>query len=208
MQIIILADREQKTELLSKYKNENVSIEFLNDYPQLSSYKNAGALFILNNKINISEVKSFTTQPVFIHSVVSTLGDLNFPVNVSRINAWPTFLQRELWEVSTKDEVMVKNVFESIGWKYMVVPDEPGFIAARIIAMIINEAYFAFEDGVSSKEEIDVAMQLGTNYPYGPFEWAQRIGVHNIYDLLKKLNANSNRYAVAQAMENELVNIK
>ena len=82
------------------------------------------------------------------------------------------------------------------------------FIADKIIAMIINEAFFAFGDNVSSKDEIDVAMKLGTNYPYGPFEWAQKIGLDNIYNLLKKLNENSNRYAIAPAIENELINIK
>ena len=49
-------------------------------------------------------------------------------------------------------------------------PDIPGFISARVVSMIINEAYFALEEEVSSKEEIDTAMKLGTNYPYGPFD--------------------------------------
>ncbi|MEP6596236.1 MAG: 3-hydroxyacyl-CoA dehydrogenase family protein [Ginsengibacter sp.] len=208
MKIIVWADNEQKAVLLSKNRNENVIIEFANDYFELSSYENADALFILHNDVNLNEFQSFTLQPVFIHSVLLTLRDLNLPGNISRINAWPTFLQRELWEVSTKDEAMVKNVLEAIGWKYLIVPDEPGFVAARIIAMIINEAYFAFGDNVSSKDQIDVAMRLGTNYPYGPFEWAAKIGVYNIYQLLKKLNETSNRYVVAPSMENELVNIK
>ncbi len=208
MQIIVLADNEQKVVLLSKDKNENVIIEFVNDYSDLLSYKTADALFILRNEININELQSFISQPVFIHSVVSTLSDLKLPENISRINAWPTFLQRELWEVATKDEAMVKNIFEGIGWKYIIVPDERGFVAARIIAMIINEAYFTLGDDVSSKDEIDVAMQLGTNYPYGPFEWAVKIGLYNIYNLLKKLNETNNRYVVAPSMEKELVNIK
>ena len=49
-------------------------------------------------------------------------------------------------------------------------------------------------------------MKLGTNYPYGPFEWAQKIGLSNIYKLLKALNKDSKRYYVAPAMEKELVN--
>ena len=47
------------------------------------------------------------------------------------------------------------------------VPDEPGFIAARIIAMIINEAYYAKGEQVSSKADIDIAMKLGTTIPWG-----------------------------------------
>ena len=56
----------------------------------------------------------------------------------------------------------------------------PGFITARVIAMIINEAFFALQENVSSKEEIDTAMRLGTNYPYGPFEWTKLIGIDKI----------------------------
>jgi 3-hydroxybutyryl-CoA dehydrogenase len=204
MQIVVLADDQQKSELLLKNKSENVIIEFVNNYTLLSSYKHAHALFILQNEINIDELKSFTEQPVFINSVIKTLSDLNLSANISRLNAWPTFLQRDLWEIATKDVTLVKNIFEAIGWKYFITPDEPGFIAARIIAMIINEAYFAFEDGVSSKDEIDIAMQAGTNYPYGPFKWAQKIGLNNIYNLLKRLNKNSKRYDIATSLQNEI----
>ena len=206
MQLFVLANGKQKATLLSKNNNENVHFKFVKDQHELSSHKKADAIFVLDDNININLIQSLTTQPVFIHSVISTLSDLNLPDNISRINAWPTFLQNDIWEIATKEENIVKNVFEKLGWKYIVIPDEPGLIAARIIAMIINEAYFTYGDGVSSKEEIDVAMKLGTNYPYGPFEWAQKIGLTNIYKLLKALNKNSKRYSVAPAMEKELVN--
>lgn len=48
-----------------------------------------------------------------------------------------------------------------------------GFIFPRTIVQIINEAYFALEEGVASREDIDRAMKYGVNYPKGPFEWAQ-----------------------------------
>jgi 3-hydroxybutyryl-CoA dehydrogenase len=206
MHIVILADDQQKSELLLKNKSKNVTIKFVNNYTLLSSYTNADALFILQNEINIDELRSFALQPVFIHSVVSTLSDLNLSANISRLNAWPTFLQRDIWEIATKDETFVQSIFEKIGWKYCITPDEPGFIAARIIAMIINEAYFALEDGVSGKDEIDIAMQAGTNYPYGPFKWAQKIGLSNVYNLLKKLNKNNKRYDISRSLQNELAN--
>ena len=85
------------------------------------------------------------------------------------------------------------------------VPDEPGFITARVIAMIINEAWFALEEGVSTKEEIDTAMKLGTNYPYGPFEWGNQIGLKNIYTLLDKLNTDNPRYRPAELMKKQVI---
>lgn len=48
-----------------------------------------------------------------------------------------------------------------------------GFIFPRTIVQIINEAYFALEEGVATKEDIDRAMKFGVNYPKGPFEWAK-----------------------------------
>ncbi len=65
----------------------------------------------------------------------------------------------------------------------------------------INEAWFALEENVSSKEEIDVAMKLGTNYPYGPFEWASLIGIEKIFELLQKLSTYDKRYLPATLLK-------
>ncbi len=46
-----------------------------------------------------------------------------------------------------------------------------GFIFPRTIVQIINEACFALEEEVASREDIDRAMKFGVNYPKGPFEW-------------------------------------
>ena len=204
MQIIVLCGQEQKAELLSKQKSQNVSIHFLNDCDDLTNYQNPDAFFILKNAMTFLKTHSINKQPVFINSVIETLDDLNLSGNISRLNGWPTFLQRDTWEIATRDQVLVKKIFETIGWKYLIVPDEPGLIAARIVAMIINEAYFALQDDVSSKDQIDLAMKLGTNYPYGPFEWSEKIGLHNIHNLLTKLNKTDPRYHLAAIIEKEV----
>ncbi|MEB3059486.1 3-hydroxyacyl-CoA dehydrogenase family protein, partial [Parvimonas sp. D9] len=82
-----------------------------------------------------------------------------------------------VWEIVPAKEVSVTTqVLEAMGFAYQFVPDVPGMVAARVIAMIINEAFFALGDGISSKHDIDTVMKLGTNYPYGPFEWCNLIG--------------------------------
>lgn len=48
-----------------------------------------------------------------------------------------------------------------------------GFIFPRTVVQIINEAYFALEEGVATKEDINRAMKFGVNYPKGPFEWSE-----------------------------------
>lgn len=48
-------------------------------------------------------------------------------------------------------------------------------------------------------------MKLGTNYPYGPFEWACKIGLQNIYNLLKALRQRNERYDIALSITEELI---
>ena len=96
-------------------------------------------------------------------------------------------------EHKQKAEAVFSFFNKRIEW----LPDEPGFITARVVCMIINEAYMALEESVSTKEEINTAMKLGTNYPYGPFEWAEKIGVQNVARLLQKLSEKQARYKPA-----------
>ncbi len=201
MHIVVFADDAQKKILLLKKVTANVTFEFLSDRLPEISYAKADVLFLLKDDLNINEIKIITSIPVFINSVILTLQDL--PDNIHRVNAWPAFLERNMWEIATKNVQMIKQVFESIGWQYIITPDKPGFIAARVISMIINEAYFAYEEQISSKEEIDLAMCLGTNYPFGPFEWATKIGLNNILKLLEALGEHDDRYLVSAVLKQE-----
>lgn len=143
--------------------------------------------------------------PFFINSVEfdsSVIGN-----KFIRINAWPGFLKRAITEIAITDgtqEKMVSELFDELKWKYQLAPDIPGMISARIIASIINEAYFTFGDGTSSKEEIDIAMKLGTSYPMGPFEWADYIGLDKIGTLLYEMYKHDKRYKPAPALESAL----
>jgi len=92
-----------------------------------------------------------------------------------------------------------------LGWRYQLVPDITGMISSRIISTIINEAYYTLGAGVSSRNEIDIAMKLGTNYPYGPFEWSQKIGLKRIYELLNQLSKEKKLYEVATLLTNEFI---
>ena len=142
-------------------------------------------------------------RPVIINSVTKTLQQVQAPANVLRINGWNGFLQRQVWEVAGILDEKTSAVFNALNKKISPVKDEPGLIAARIIAMIINEAYFALGDNVSSKDDINTAMKLGTNYPYGPFEWAAIIGLPGILTLLQQLAVTDDRYRPATLLLTE-----
>jgi 3-hydroxybutyryl-CoA dehydrogenase len=79
--------------------------------------------------------------------------------------------------------------FRQVGLEPVVVPDGPGLVFPRILCMIINEAAFALMEGVASTEDIDTAMKLGTNYPLGPLEWADRIGLDQVLGVVEGLQA-------------------
>ncbi len=73
-----------------------------------------------------------------------------------------------------------------------------GFIFPRTIVQIINEACFALEEGVATKEDIDRAMKFGVNYPKGPFEWLNGREVYVralLHELLKK--TSDQRYRIS-----------
>lgn len=124
------------------------------------------------------------------------------------ITAWPGFLSSEPLEISVgrlSDRPLVKETLATLGISSTFVPDRPGMVRARILAMIINEAYYALQEGTSTKPEIDLAMKLGTNYPHGPFAWADLIGKDELCGLLDALRSETGdgRYAVAALLREE-----
>ena len=198
--IVVVASDKQWNELTATRPHvEWQRAEHAEDFDQ---YKNADAFFCLQADA-ISTDLGFLKKPVFINSVIATLSELNLPPHVFRINGWAGFLQRPVWEVAGLANEEADLILQSLQVTASFVKDEPGFISARVIAMIINEAYFALEDEVSSKAEIDTAMKLGTNYPLGPFEWALQIGVENVSALLQKLSSTDSRYKPSQLLLKE-----
>ena len=57
----------------------------------------------------------------------------------------------------------------------------------RILAMLINEAADALFLKIATKEDIDLAMTKGVNYPKGLLAWADEIGINNVLNQLKEL---------------------
>jgi 3-hydroxybutyryl-CoA dehydrogenase len=146
---------------------------------------------------HIERLARLLPKPVMVNSVTDILDRLH--PEFIRVNGWPGFLRGKLLEAAA-DENIRKTATELFGEDLVFVKDVPGFVSARIVAMIINEAYFTWEAGTSQKAEIDIAMKLGTGYPYGPFEWASMIGVEKVVELLKRLAESDPLYEVADSL--------
>jgi 3-hydroxybutyryl-CoA dehydrogenase len=202
MQIIVLADVLQKAELSGNMLVKDVT--WVSDAQEFFNYENADAFVDLEfvNENNRKDLLArLFPKPVIINSVINTLEETNS--SFLRINGWNTFLSSSIIEASGNNEDVkqkAEEVFSAFDKKIEWLTDEPGFITARVISMIINEAFIALGEGVSTQEEINTAMKLGTAYPYGPFEWAEKIGVQNIVALLKKLSETQQRYEPSEWM--------
>ncbi|HEX5922901.1 MAG TPA: 3-hydroxyacyl-CoA dehydrogenase NAD-binding domain-containing protein [Baekduia sp.] len=77
--------------------------------------------------------------------------------------------------------------FTALGLPIAWVADAPGLVLGRIIAQVVNECAFALGEGVGSAVDIDDGMRLGMNYPLGPLEWADEIGLDHIVMILDGL---------------------
>jgi len=63
-------------------------------------------------------------------------------------------------------------------------------IVLRIVSMLINEAADALYLNIASKEDLDLAMTKGVNYPKGLLYWADEIGIETIFHTLNNLHMN------------------
>ena len=123
-----------------------------------------------------------------------------------------SILNRDILEVAIsreKDLSVLESTCLELQTKFLLVDDRVGMVTPRVICMIINEAYYTFQEGTASRADIDMGMKLGTNYPFGPFEWCQRIGLRHVYELLEAVyeDTKDERYKICPLMKKEYLNL-
>jgi 3-hydroxybutyryl-CoA dehydrogenase len=120
------------------------------------------------------------------------------------IGLYPTFSEAEGIEISNTrftsgdDFNNLRSTLTELGKEVHHVEDRPGMVNLRVVTLIINEAYQVLQEGTSNREDIDTAMKLGTNYPFGPIEWSERIGLDVVYHVLESMynNFGDDRYRI------------
>ena len=80
-------------------------------------------------------------------------------------------------ETSDETAETVKDVAVKMGKETVLVNEYPGFVTSRISALVGNEAFNMLMEGVGTPEEIDKAIELGLNYPMGPFKLGDLVGL-------------------------------
>lgn len=202
MQIVIKSTPDQQIALASFFSNMDAQLIWINAN---DSIPEADVYFDCCFESDGYAFPLITQQTVFVNAVVQ-FGE-SIPSNCIRFNGWSGFLHESSIEIASSNSIIIDQgvaLLTKLKKKALIAPDQPGMVSARIVAMIINESYFALGEAVSSKKDIDTAMKLGTNYPFGPFEWSEKIGLKNIFLLLEQLYENSARYEIAPALIKEL----
>lgn len=198
MGLVIISNEELKAELLEGGQEAVDGLQWVKDPQEVPAGEGLLLDLLFDNQPGrIEALRQTGATTIIINSVTHTLAQISH--DWVRINGWPGFLSGKLIEAAGTEQKKkeVEVFFSLLGKKTEWLPDQPGFVTARVISMIINEAFFALSEGVSSREEIDTAMKLGTNYPYGPFEWAERIGLEKVHALLATLSKTNRRYQPA-----------
>lgn len=158
----------------------NVNLDLKKDLIQKLDEKLSPEIPIITTSLGITatEVASWTRHP-------------------ERVLGFGTFRpleKRKLLELApglkTSEETLkqAEAFFRSLGKKTTVVQDETGLVFPRVLSLIINEAVFTVMEGTATPGDIDIAMKKGTNYPYGPLEWADQIGLDEVYAVIRGLH--------------------
>ena len=213
MNIYVIGNKHQGKEIRNKIRDD-YSVTLVNN---LGVIPDESELVVFDFSFDdspddIEQYSGLSNIHLFINSTRTSLAELTFfsegPLpNLYGIAGDPTFLERPLMEVAVhkNNSSNAKEFLAQLGLKATLVDDRVGLVTPRIVSMVINEAFYTVLEGTASKEDIDTGMKLGTNYPLGPFEWADKWGIVNIYELLEALYLDSKdeRYKICPLMKQE-----
>lgn len=170
------------------------------------------------DNINFIDEKSGKNIPVFSSTLCMAASEIasfsKYPKRIIGIGLYSTFSKSKLIEIAPSKAADIKiienaeNFLKENGLNFAKVPDRTGLVFPRILAMIINEAAQVYSENIASRDDIDTAMRLGTNYPFGPLEWADKLGIDLVYNILSALQRDfgEDRYRPHPTLK-EMVNL-
>jgi len=217
MKILAKGNSKRSEELKQKLSLLDFEVNFIDENTTfILKDGNFDAIFDLNFDDNgqswFLDYEDLRNTPVFVSAVKNSLAQMvfddkaNIQFPLFGINSIETFLNRNLLEVSmlnASNEQLLKDTLNKLNWDYKLVKDRVGMVTPRLICMIINEACYTLQEGTATMVDIDISMKLGTNYPFGPFEWADKIGIKNVYEILNNLytDTKDERYKICPLLK-------
>lgn len=213
MDILILGDRQRAEELMNRIPRiHQVQHSTKVNDASLPKFNLVFDLDFDSDNHNLQYYSYDRNKVVFVGAVKKQLADAinqshaEVKCHLVGMNTWPTLIDRDLLELTVADKntlPIVERICAELEWKYRIVDDRVGMVTPRLLAMIINEACYTLQEGTATREDIDTAMKLGTNYPHGPLQWADRIGIANVYETLQAIynDTHDERYKVCPLLK-------
>lgn len=215
MNILVIGSRQNEQECREKFGVDHIYTLTTNHADATSGLATADVIFDFTVSDDATYLKTFERPlkaSIFLNTTYTALAEQLHKSKVDSSNLFvgfcglPTFLNRPLLELSLRsrpDEVALKQVCANLKTEFVLVDDRVGFVTPRVICMIINEAYYTVQEGTATREDVDLAMKLGTNYPFGPFEWCEKIGIKNVYKLLSAVyeDTKDERYKICALLK-------
>ena len=124
--------------------------------------------------------------------------NLKYPERAVGLHFFNPIVRMQLVEIVkgnyTSDDVLMNcaELVSRLNKVSILVKDTPGFVVNRLLFAMINEACHMLDQGISRIENIDNAMKLGANFPMGPFELADFIGIDLCRDIIENMDKSSN----------------
>ncbi len=178
--------RIKTTKELSDLKDADYVIEAVFEKMELKK-----EIFGELDKITRPEVVLATnTSSLSITEIAASTGRPDKVVGMHFFNPVPVLPLVEIVKgLTTSDETvqLAYDLAKKMGKSPIKTKDQPGFIVNRILVPYMNEAAWAYMEGVGSAEEIDEAMKLGANMPIGPLALIDLVGVDITLDVLEVL---------------------
>ena len=175
-----------------------VDLDFDENFTNLLSYATNTKTLFLVSAVNISLEGAFAKNKIKYNDI-----------KIIGINALPTMVERTTLEYTNPYDIEIPiDLFETLGYATSTkVDSRVGLVTPRIICMIINEAFYTVQEGTAVAKDIDTAMKLGTNYPKGPFEFLELIGIKNVYNTLSAIydDTHEERYKVCALLKKEFL---
>lgn len=217
MKILVVGDPKNQEEITAKFgeKHQIISFDDLTEITKEAFFE-ADVVFDFFIAEEPEALEFYEQRPdltIFTNMAMSCFGNLEIYQNQTQntiygFNGLPTFINRSVLECTLQYEQgkeKLKLICGKLGTDFEIVEDRVGMVTPRIICMIINEAYYTVQEGTAEREDIDLGMKLGTNYPFGPFEWCEKIGIQNVYELLDFVydDTKEERYKICPKLKKE-----
>lgn len=165
----------------------------------------------LADKFSGNQILASNTSSISITALATSVGDAaDRFIGMHFFNPVPVMKLVEVINgLATSKETTARTIALSEAMGKVAVPanDRAGFVSNRILMPMINEAFYAWMEGVAEPEHIDEIMKLGMAHPMGPLRLADFIGLDtcvHIMDVLAE-GLNNDRYRACPLLKQLVV---